>query len=300
MSEGADARSPFARYRALMDAHGFRPSRRLGQNFLLEPALHAALADAAGIGPNDLVLEVGPGLGFLTRELCARARAVIAVEVDARLAAILAGELREMPHGDRVRLVTSDVLGRGGVLAAAVVQALEAERGGRFVVAANLPYAVTGPFLAAVVQAEAGAPDSMALLVQLELAERITARPGTAAYGGPGALLQAGYDVELVRRVGREVFRPRPNVDSAIVRAAARPDAPLHRLAAVDRARFARFVRILFGARRKMLRHGLERAGRELGIRWAEQPDRVERRAEELSGEELLALFLAAESTRQD
>ncbi|MBI5853279.1 MAG: hypothetical protein HZB39_19905, partial [Planctomycetes bacterium] len=88
MSE-AGARDPFAAYRARLDALGFKPSRRLGQNFLLEPSLHRVIADAAGLLEGDVALEIGAGLGFLTRELAARAAHVVTVEVDPRLARIL-------------------------------------------------------------------------------------------------------------------------------------------------------------------------------------------------------------------
>src|SRR5690606_34306023 len=120
----ADPRAPFQRYRELMAAHGFRPSRRLGQNFLLDPSLHRAIADAVEVGAEDFVLEVGPGLGFLTRELLARADRVLAVEIDPRLAAILRGELATLRGGERVELIEGDVLGEGGELAPAVATAL--------------------------------------------------------------------------------------------------------------------------------------------------------------------------------
>jgi 16S rRNA (adenine1518-N6/adenine1519-N6)-dimethyltransferase len=294
VSGEVEGRAPFARYRALMAAHGFRPSRRFGQNFLLEPALHRAIADAVEVGAEDLVLEVGPGLGFLTRELAARAAAVIAVEIDPRLCRILRGELSDLAEaGARVELLESDVLGRGGVLAGPVEDALARARPGRRreLVVANLPYAVTGPFLAAAVQARGGIPDAMALLVQLELAERLAAAPGTPAYGGLSALVQAGYAVDLLRRVGREVFRPRPNVDSAIVRLRRREDAAFGRLGVEARTAFARFLRLVFAARRKTLRHGLARAGAELGLRFDADPELLALRAEALGGDRLLELF---------
>jgi 16S rRNA (adenine1518-N6/adenine1519-N6)-dimethyltransferase len=300
MTDPADqGRAAFARYRDLMAAHGFRPSRRFGQNFLLEPALHRAIADAVEVGPEDLVVEVGPGLGFLTRELARRAGRVVAVEIDPRLARILEGEIRTMPGGDRVELLVRDVLGKGSVIApeveAAVTRAREAVPG-RLLVVANLPYAVTGPFLAALVQAGFGAADAMSLLVQWEFAERVAAGEGEAAHGGPSALLQAGYEVDVVRRVGREVFRPRPQVDSAIVRLRARTGTPFQAWSPEERSRFARFVRAVFAARRKTLRHGLERAEKELGVRFEVDAGLARRRAEELGADALVELFLGGAS----
>lgn len=302
MTSTPDPRAGFARYRALMDSHGFRPSKRLGQNFLLEPALHRAIADAVAVGPSDFVLEVGPGLGFLTRELAARARRVIAVEIDPRLVAILRRELGTFTDAERVQLVHADILGTGGMLADEVAAAIATELSAddRFLVVANLPYAVTGPCLAALVQAQPRAPEAMALLVQLELGERIAAAPGTGEYGSLSALLQAGYEVALVRRVGREVFRPRPNVDSAIVRLRARPAADFLRGPAAERQGFARFVRAVFGMRRKTLRHGLERARAELGHTWSAPAEVLSRRAEQLTADELLALFRRADVPPRD
>ena len=107
----APGRSPFGRYRDLLRARGFRPSRRLGQNFLLDPSLHRALADAAAVEAGDLVLEIGAGLGFLTRELARRRARVVAVEVDPRLHGILAEELPAFPDAGRgVRLCLGDAL----------------------------------------------------------------------------------------------------------------------------------------------------------------------------------------------
>ena len=109
----------------------------------------------------------------------------------------------------------------------------------------------------------------------------------------PNSLLPAGYQVETIRRVGREVFRPRPNVDSAIVRLAALPEGGLRAATASDRARFGRFLRAVFAARRKTLRHGLERAAADLGGAFPVDDATRARRPGQLSGAELLALFRA-------
>jgi 16S rRNA (adenine1518-N6/adenine1519-N6)-dimethyltransferase len=292
---GAPAgRESFAHYRELMAAHGFRPSRARGQNFLLDPSLHRAIADTVAVGPSDLVLEVGAGLGFLTRELAVRAGRVVAVEVDARLVTILRGELQRMADGDRVELVAGDVLDRGAGLAGPVVEAMAAARTGyeRYLVVANLPYSATGPFLAAVVTSDLPPPDAMALLVQRELAVRLTATAGREA-GALTKVLAAGYRTELVRTVGREVFRPRPNVDSAIVRCTAIDGSLLHGLAADARIRFAAFTRAVFAERRKKVRRAVAGACRRLGLPFpATMSDAwAERRPEQLAASELLALW---------
>jgi len=257
-------RDRFAAYRERLRALGFHPSRRLGQNFLLEPELHRLIADAAEVGGGDVVIEVGAGLGFLTRELARRARAVLAVEIDARLGAVLREEVGAMAGGERVEVVLGDALGARGELAAPLSRAMtDAE--GPVKVVANLPYAVTGPVLAALCTAPRLA-SRLALLVQLEVAARLAAAPATSEYGGLSALVQSCYQVRLVRRVGREVFRPRPNVDSGVVQLVAEPDRPAAGWPASDRQRFAAFLRALFSSRRKMLRQAVAKAAAATGL----------------------------------
>ncbi len=287
-------RESFAAYRARLDAVGFRPSKRFGQNFLLEPTLHRAVADAAGLACGDVALEIGAGLGFLTRTLASRAVHVVAVEIDARLARILREDLGA--PDSRIELIECDALAKDDRLAlpveAALVRAREAYPGARLVVASNLPYAVAGPLLVAL--AVRGAADAVAgigALVQLELAERFAARPGTSEYGSLPALLQALYQVRIDRRVGREVFRPRPNVDSAIVSFRARVDRAPSLAGGPARAAFARFVRELFAARRKTLRHALDRLAPGWATHGAVATGFGSRRAEQLDPNELVALF---------
>ncbi len=261
-------RDPFAAYRARLAGLGFKPSRRLGQNFLLEPELHRLMAEAGKVGPADLALEVGAGLGFLTRELAARAARVIAIEIDPRLCQILREDLPRLPHGDRVVLVAGDVLAGKSALAPEVARAIgdarQAHVGAALRVVANLPYAVTGPALAALICDLDPAPASMALLVQAEVAERLCAPPGSAEYGSLSVLVQSAYRPRLVRRVGGEVFRPRPNVDSAIV--ALDPGGPGPTLTAKERRAYATFVRATFSGRRKKLRHSLAQACASAGL----------------------------------
>jgi len=270
-------RAPLTYYRELLSQVGFRPSRRLGQNFLLESELHRLVADAVGPRPEDLVLEVGAGLGFLTRELCARCR-VLAVEVDRRLCGLLARELGELPN---LRLLQADALTRSQ-LSPQVTAALAAERRhctGRFLVVANLPYAISGPLLAALVTMPSP-PAAMALMVQLEFGRRLTAAPACKDYGSLSVLVQLGYDARLLRRVGADVFWPRPQVDSAVVALQQREDGILTQ-PATERVELAQFLRQLFCARRKKLRNaGILRrvpglAGSVAAELMAQRPDAV-------------------------
>lgn len=254
-------RAPFARYRELMRRHGFRPSRKRGQNFLLDPGLHRVIRETSGLQGRDLAVEVGAGLGFLTRALAERAAAVLTAEVDETLVSILRQELDlGSDRPGRVRLWAGDVL-EGGRLAPGFQAALEEERAkvaGDVVLAANLPYAVAGPLLAEFAML-AEPPRSGAVLVQFEMAERVAAGPDERAYGALSVLVQTVFEPEVVRRVGREVFRPRPRVDSAVLALRRRPDAAVE---PGDRRRFAGLVRALFSFRRKRIRAALRAAGR--------------------------------------
>ncbi|MFO1051746.1 MAG: 16S rRNA (adenine(1518)-N(6)/adenine(1519)-N(6))-dimethyltransferase RsmA [Planctomycetota bacterium] len=290
---GADPRASFASYLERLSASGFRPSRRFGQNFLLEPALHRAVVEAAEVGADDTVLEIGGGLGFLTRELAARAARVVVAEIDERLADLLQEDFASQPQ---VEVVRGDACGRDDAFAEPLEQALLRARAaapsGRLRLAANLPYAVAGPLLvAAAVREGAEAIAAMGVLVQLEVAERIAAAPHTAEYGSLPALLQSFYRVRLLRRVGPEVFRPRPRVDSAILALHAREvvhPAVIHR-----RHDYARFLRALFGNRRKTLRHAFDRLVPDWRARPAIDASLATRRAEELDPDQLAALFAA-------
>lgn len=263
-------RDPFAAYRTRMEALGFQPSRRLGQNFLLAPELHRLMADTGAVGPGDIALEVGAGLGFLTRELAARAAAVIAVEIDPRLCQILREDLSRLPGGEKVVLVPGDVLATKSELSPAVADAIALARafhpGAALRVVANLPYAVTGPALAALICDLEPMPATMAILVQAEVGERLCAAPGTAAYGSLSVLVQARYRPRQVRRVGSEVFRPRPNVESVIVALEAGPQSEPGAPVPGERRAFANFVRALFSGRRKKIRHSFPLACAAAGL----------------------------------
>lgn len=292
----AGSRDSFADYRARLDAIGFKPSSVRGQNFLLDPTLHRVIADAAECGPRDLVLEVGVGLGFLTRELAQRAAAVVGVEIDERLHRV-AGE--ELSGQSNVVLVLADALGGpGGSLPEPVRAALRerAPNDGAFLVVGNLPYAASGPLLAELACYES-LPDRIVVLVQKELGDRLAATCGEDDYGGLSALLQTFYAVERLRTVGSEVFRPRPKVASAICRLRRRAEAAAWSEA--QRRGLQVFLRALFGKRRKALSTTLSEAAAAIGVAMPEVPDELlRRRAESLAPDELVALFRRTVSLR--
>ena len=291
----ASSRDPFRAYRARLEALGFRPSSARGQNFLLDPSLHRWIADTAGPGASDVVLEIGVGLGFLTRELAGRAGSVLGVEIDKRLFGV-AG--KELAGCDNVTLVCADALGGPGRSLAPEVRQELAPRvaaAERFLLVSNLPYAVSGALMAELYCLDV-LPDRAVVLLQREVAERLAAAPGESAYGGLAGLLQTAFAVQLLRVVPPDVFRPRPKVASAVVQldrreVVALPDA-------ADRRRFAGFVRQLFAQRRKALRTMLPRAlasqGLDLDRLGQVDPSLLARRAETLDSAELVGLWRQA------
>lgn len=254
-------RDPFSRFRERMAALDFRPSSVLGQNFLLDPSLHRFLAERAGPTAADTVVEIGVGLGFLTRELAARAGRVVAVEIDGRLFQLAQEELAGSPNIDWVH---GDALGGEGRSLHPAIAAAPVAAGGRLLVVANLPYAVSGPLLAEIV-ALPTVPERCVLLVQKELAQRIAAPAGSKDYGSLAALVQSVFTARSVRDVGPQVFRPRPKVTSAILELERRPAARLVAASGAERRSFAEFVRQLFQQRRKVLRTTLPAAAAAIG-----------------------------------
>lgn len=290
------SRDPFARYLERMAAVGFRPSSTLGQNFLLDPSLHRWLAESAGAGPTDTVIEVGVGLGFLTRELCQRAGLVLGVEIDARLLQLAQAELGDCGN---LQWVHGDALGGpGNGLHPAIAAALSAGSGmgGSVMLVANLPYAVAGPLLAEVAAAPA-LPARAILLVQRELAERIAAPHGSSEYGSLSATLQCLFTTKVLRQVSPQVFRPRPKVWSAVLQLTLRADLPADLQPATARRRFGMFVRQLFQQRRKVLRTTVAQAAEHIGRKAPRLSDAQQQlRAEQLGPAQVLELWRACEA----
>ncbi|MFN4033297.1 MAG: 16S rRNA (adenine(1518)-N(6)/adenine(1519)-N(6))-dimethyltransferase RsmA [Fimbriimonadales bacterium] len=265
--------------RAWLQTYHVRPSKGWGQNFLTDRRVAQRVLDAADLQPDDAVLEVGPGLGALTLLLAERARQVIAVEVDARLVAILQSVLEEQ----RIQNIT---LVQANALSQPVSELLRGEA--RAKVVANIPYSITSPLLEHLLNDKAHIP-VIVLTVQKEVAERLTAAPSSAAYGALSLFAQYHAQVAYLGRVPNTAFYPQPEVDSAIVRLTPLPD----RLPPLAHKWFFRLTRAGFGKRRKTLRNALtslfddsDRASailRRAGVHTAA-------RAEELRLEQWLAL----------
>ena len=228
---------------ALLARHGFRFAKSLGQNFLIEGWVAEDIA--AGCPEGCGVLEVGPGIGALTVQLARRAEKVVSVELDRRLPPVLAETMADYAN---FTLVEGDVMQQD--LSALVRQHFG---GLRPVLCANLPYNITTPFLTACV--EAGCFESLTVLIQKEVAQRICAAPGTADYGAFTLLMQYYTRPELLFTVPNTCFLPPPKVTSAVVRCVTRKAPPVQ-VKSVDA--FWRTVRAGFALRRKTLVNSLQ------------------------------------------
>ena len=248
-----------AELKALFAAHGIRPSRVRGQNFLVDAALMRRVVEEAGLDRRDVALEVGAGTGGLTGCLAEVAGAVVAVEVDRKLHALAAERLHGLPN---VRLIHTDAMGRGATLAPevreAVAAAMDSIPGARLKLVANLPYAISTAVISTLLL-QGPVPCEMVVTVQREVADRICAAPGTEAYGYLSVIVQATARAQKLRQVSPGAFWPQPEVDSSILRV--RPDAEL-RAAAGDLEKLRQLASDLFRHRRKQAARSLLMAGR--------------------------------------
>jgi 16S rRNA (adenine1518-N6/adenine1519-N6)-dimethyltransferase len=240
---------------------GVRPRTELGQNFLIDMNLQQVLLDAAGLGPEDVVLEIGTGTGGLTALMARQAATVVTVELDRQLFQLAGEELFELPN---VVMLQADALKNKNRLNPVVLEAvfgqLDAAPGRRFKLVANLPYNVATPILANLLALDRP-PQSMTCTIQKEVAERIVAQPGTKDYGALAIWVQIQSRTEILRILPPSVFWPRPKVSSAFVQIV--PDQQ-RRQAIPDRDFFHAFVRAMFFHRRKLLRSELLSAFKHL------------------------------------
>jgi len=272
---------------------GLRPNTGLGQHFLIDGNLLRRMVRNARVGKGDLVLEIGCGTGSLTELLARQAGHVIAVELDARLLDIARQVLARY---DNVALYQGDVLAKKRILAPEfldlVNEHLEAHPGRRLTMVSDLPYKVATPVI--VNLWESGLPiQLMVVTVQRELAERLTARPGTKAYGSATVKVAVWAEAEILRLLPASVFWPRPAVESAFVRLRRRREPVV---SAGEYTGFAALVEGLFRYRRKTLKRALAIAAREPGLvgvirvgSAANRPDA--RRVDLLTLEELLCIW---------
>ena len=241
----------------LLQEHGFRFSKAKGQNFLIASWVPESIAREAGVDETAGVLEIGPGIGPLTQQLCLNAGKVCAVELDTRLKPILDITVGEFSNLD---ILWADALKLD--LPTLVRQRFE---GLRPMACANLPYYITTPILAALLEADCF--DSVTVMVQKEVAQRIAAAPGSAEYGAFTVLCQYYAEPELLFDVPAHCFLPQPKVTSAVIRLKVRKNRSWGE---TDRGIFFRTVRASFAMRRKKLSNGLAAGFPELGKAGAE------------------------------
>ncbi|MEP7234325.1 MAG: 16S rRNA (adenine(1518)-N(6)/adenine(1519)-N(6))-dimethyltransferase RsmA [Ignavibacteriota bacterium] len=226
-------------------------NKSLGQNFLVDEKARLRIAQAAGISEGDVVIEIGPGTGLLTKELLKYPlKKLIAYEVDERAVALLVEEI----HNDKFEVRTADILKTD-------LAALAKEYGGKIKVIGNIPYYITSPILFKLIDERDSITDAT-LLIQLEVAERLTASPSTKAYGIPTVLANFFGEVKMLFKVKAGCFRPVPNVDSALVKIDFQRNYldrnSLKTPQGFEPKTFQSFVRMMFAMRRKMLRNNLK------------------------------------------
>ena len=236
----------------LLAEHGFHFSKAKGQNFLIAPWVPQSIAEEAGVDETAGVLEIGPGIGPLTQQLCLRAGKVCAVELDERLEPILDITVGEF---DNLEIIWNDIMKLD------IPALVEGEFGGlRPMACANLPYYITSPILTALLEADCF--ESVTVMVQKEVAQRIAAAPGSADYSAFTVFCQYYAEPELLFDVPAHCFMPQPKVTSAVIQLKVRKERPWDIL---DEDIFFRTVRASFAMRRKKLSNGLVSGFPELG-----------------------------------
>lgn len=261
--------------------HGFKFSKSLGQNFLTDKNIIDRIIEGAGVGSDDTVIEIGPGIGVITGEAAKRAKRVIAVEIDKSLIPILEETLGEF---NNVTVINEDVL-------KVDISALTAgENPDNIKIMGNLPYYITTPIIMKLLEEQVKA-DSITIMMQKEVADRIKAGPGSKAYGALSVAVQYYCNVEKVADVPRGVFVPQPNVDSTVLKLKLKKEKTVKPL---DEKVFFDCVKAAFSQRRKTLLNSmqtLQGASKEL-IRNVLEDSGIEpnRRAETLTVEEFVKI----------
>lgn len=230
-----------------LQKHNFKFKKKFGQNFITDGNLLQKIVDAGEVGPDDVIIEVGPGAATLTKALARQAKAVISIEIDGDLIPIIEETMAEF---DNFYLVQGDALRLN--LDALIVEKLGAPH--RCKVIANLPYYITTPLVMHFLE-QGFSIDRIVIMVQKEVAERFTAQPGTKDYGAITVSLQYYGAVRNAFLVPRQMFIPQPDVDSAVVDIMPWMEKPLQ---ADDEALFHRLVKAAFGQRRKTLNNALK------------------------------------------
>ena len=230
---------------AVLQKYNFNFQKKFGQNFLIDTHVLDKIIAAAHITKEDLVLEIGPGIGTMTQYLCEHARQVIAVEIDKNLIPILEDTLSEY---NNVKVIQNDIL------KVDINQLAQEENGGRPIkVVANLPYYITTPIIMGLFESHVPI-ENITVMVQKEVADRMQVGPGTKEYGALSLAVQYYAEPYIVANVPPNCFMPRPKVGSAVIRLTSHEQVPVE---VQDEAFMFRLIRASFNQRRKTLVNGL-------------------------------------------
>lgn len=234
---------------AVLQKYNFNFQKKFGQNFLIDTHVLDKIINAAEITKEDFVLEIGPGIGTMTQYLCENAREVIAVEIDKNLIPILEDTLKEY---DNVTVINEDVL-------KVDINKLAEEKNNKkpIKVVANLPYYITTPIIMGLFESHVPI-DSITIMVQKEVAERMQVGPGTKEYGALSLAVQYYAKPEIIANVPPNCFMPRPKVGSAVIRLTRHKETPVQ---VEDEKLMFRIIRASFNQRRKTLVNGLKNSG---------------------------------------
>ena len=229
----------------VLQKYRFNFQKKFGQNFLIDTHVLDKIIDASGVTEDDFVLEIGPGIGAMTQYLCERAREVVAVEIDKNLIPILSDTLKNYSN---VTVINEDILKLD-----ICKLAEEKNQGKPIKVVANLPYYITTPIIMGLFESHVPI-DSITIMVQKEVAERMQEGPGSKEYGALSLAVQYYAKPEIVANVPPNCFMPRPNVGSAVIRLTRHEKPPVE---VEDEKLMFRIIRASFNQRRKTLANGL-------------------------------------------
>jgi 16S rRNA (adenine1518-N6/adenine1519-N6)-dimethyltransferase len=234
---------------AVLQKYNFNFQKKFGQNFLIDTNILESIIEAADVNKDDLVLEIGPGIGTMTQYLCENAREVVAVEIDKKLIPILQNDT--LSSYDNVTIINEDIL---KVDINAIVE--EKNKGKPVKVVANLPYYITTPIIMGLFESHVPL-ESITIMVQKEVAKRMQENPGTKDYGALSPAVQFYAKPEVMLTVPASCFMPRPNVDSAVIKLTRHKNPPV---TVSDEKLMFDIIRASFNQRRKTLVNGLNNA----------------------------------------
>lgn len=229
----------------IMEKYGFKFSKGLGQNFIIDENVLERIMDGSDINSDDVILEIGPGIGVMTNVLCENAKKVVSIEIDKSLIPVLS---ETVGHHENLKIINKDVL---KVDLLSLVKEEFGEQKPKLI--ANLPYYVTTPIIMMFLEERIPVSD-LIVMIQKEVADRIIAKPSTKAYGALSVVVQYFTEPSIVTRVSRGSFMPMPNVDSSVVRLKVRENPPVE---LIDESLFFLTIKDGFGKRRKTLLNAL-------------------------------------------